>query len=362
MNPDGSDVRWLGSIGAVTGIKRSYVLPGGDSAMSCQLLAEPNQRPSAINIARTVKVCRGGSVVWRGKLAEPQQSSSGWSISAVGRGVLGANYVSRYTTWNADDPVNQAIARGLPWINPGLTGTSGLWLSQKEDDASQTITDFLNLLCTNGALTWYVDQSGTLRIIPIPTAPTRILVATDPAPRTVAADINSLFVRYQITADNSSSSSSSTAAATFGTVQAVNQASINAHGAMEAYADLSSAGVMSSAAAQAAGQAALGRYRAVSYAGPFTIRQGQLLTLGGSAIDIGAERGVPQVCQLMLVNGSYGAEVVPGPVSFPVGTYEYDDTAQTATVTPFQSVQSDLSSLLAAMFPAKPTTDTTSVG
>jgi hypothetical protein len=342
----------------VAGLKYAYTLPGGASSMSCTLLTEPNYRTSALNPARTVKIFRGGSCIWQGKLAEPQPSSTGWAISAVGIGTLGANYVSKYTTWNADDPINQAIARGLPWINPGLSGISGLWLSQKEDDASQTITDFLNLLCTNGALTWYVDQSGTLRIIPIPTVPTRLLVATDPAPRTITADINSIWVRYQITADNTSSTSSSTAAATYGTVNAVNQASVNAHGVMEAYADLSSVGVMSSSAAQAAGQAALAKYVRVSYSGPFAIRQGQWLNAGGSPIDIGAERGIPQVAQLQLVNGPYGGEVVPGPAFFPVGAFEYDDTAQTASVTPFASVAADLSSLLAAMFPAKPTTDT----
>jgi hypothetical protein len=357
MNPNGSDVRWLGSIGAVTGLKYAYTLPGGASSMSCQLLTEPNQRPSAINVARKVRVYRGGSCVWEGKLAEPQQSASGWSISAVGIGALGANFQAHYTTWNADDPINQAISRGLPWINPGMSGISGLWLSQKEDDASQKISDFLGLLCTNGALTWYVDQSRTLRIIPIPTAPTRILVATDPAPRTVAADVNALYVRYQATADNTSSSSPSTAAATYGTVLAVNQASIDAHGEMEDYADLSSAGVMSSAAAQAAGQSALSKYVRATYSGPFTIRQGQWLTLGGSPIDIGAERGIPQVVQLQLIQAGYGGEVVPGPITFPVGSWEYDDTAQTATVSPLQSIASDLSSLLAAMFPAKPATD-----
>jgi hypothetical protein len=358
MNPDGTDVRWLGSIGAVADLKYAYTLPGGASSMSCTLLAEPNQRPSAINIARTVKIYRGGSCVWRGKLAEPQTSTTGWSISAIGVGALGANFVSHYSTWSADDPINQAIGRGLPWINPGLAGTPGLWLSQKEDDASQSVTDFLTLLCTNGALTWYVDQSGTLRIIPIPTTPTRILVSTEPASRTVVADVNSLFVRYQATADNTSSSSSSTAAAAFGTVLAVNQASIDAHGVMEAYADLSSVGVMSSTTAQNAGKAALAKYVRATYAGPFTIRQGQWLNLGGAPIDIGAERGIPQVAQLMLTVGGYGGEVVPGTPTFPLGQWEYDDTAQTASVTPFQSIASDLSSLLAAMFPAKPTTDT----
>jgi hypothetical protein len=351
--PSGADARWLGSIGSVTSLKYSWTLPGGASAMSCLLQTEPNLRTVALNPGRLVRVYRGGSVIWSGKLAEPQPSPQGWQITAAGLGTLGANFMAHYTSWTADGPVNLAISRGLPWNNPGIGGTPGLWLSQKEDDASTTITDFLNAITGNGALTWYVDGTATLRVIPIPTAPTRLLIAADPAARTITADINTLWVRYQATADSTSGTTSTPA--TYGTVQAVNQASVNAHGAMEAYADLSSAGVMSSAAALAAGQAALAKYVRASYAGPFTIRQGQILTLGGSPVDIGAERGVPGVCQLLLVDGPYGGEVAPGPVTFPIGQYEYDDTAQTAQVTPFQSISSSLSSLLAAMFPAKST-------
>jgi hypothetical protein len=322
--------------------------------MSCLLQIEPVIRPRAVNIGRTVRIWRGGSCIWRGKLAEPQPGTDGWQISAVGDGALGATFQAHYTSWTADNPVNLAIARGLPWVNPGLSGIPGLWLSDQPDDASQKITDFLNLLCTNGAKTWYVDKSAALQIIPIPVTPTRLLVATVPVARTITADINTLWVRYQATADNSSSG----AAATFGVTDSVNQASVNIHGTMEDYQDLSSAGVMSQAGAQSVASAALAAYVRATYAGPFTIRQGQLLTMGGSPVDIGAERGVPAVCQLLLTDGAYGGEVVPGPVTFPVGSYEYDDTAQTAAVTPFQSVADSLSSLLAAMFPASSSSTT----
>ena len=356
---DGTDVRWLGSLGTVASLKYAYTLPGGASSMSCLLRTGQNSRPAALNPGRAIKIYRG-SCAWTGKLAEPQQSDGEWAISAVGTGALGANYVSHYTTWNADNPVNLAIGRGLPWINPGLAGTPGLWLAQQEDDASQTITDFLNLLCTNGALTWYVDRAGVLRIIPIPAVPTRLLVCTTPVSRTITADINSLWVRYQLTADSTSGSSS--AAATYGVTTATNPASIAAHGTMEAYQDLSSAGIIGATAAQQAASSALAAYQRATYAGPFTIRQGQLLTLGGSPVDIGAERGIPGVCQLLLTDSGLGGEVVAGPVFFPVGQYEYDDTAQTAAITPLQSIASDMSSLLAAMFPATPTSTATTGG
>ena len=65
-------------------------------------------------------------------------------------------------------------------------------------------------------MTWYVDQHNVLRIIPIPTVPTRLLIATKPQARTVAADINGLWLRYQITSDQTGTSSGTAAAATSG--------------------------------------------------------------------------------------------------------------------------------------------------
>lgn len=319
--------------------------------MSCLLQVEPNLRSSALNPGRLVKVVRGGSVIWRGKLSEPVPSADGWQVSAIGVGALGNNFQAHFTSWTADNPINLAIARGLPWINPGLSGISGLWLSQQQDDASMTVTDFLNLLVTNGALTWYIDGQNVLRIIPIPTVPTRILIATDPQARTVAADINSLWVRYQITGDQTGDSSGDAAAATYGTVEATNAASQAVHGVMESYEDLSSAGTISSSAAQQAGASVLAAYQRATYSGPFNIRQGQLLTMGGTPIDIGAERGIPQVASIVLTNTGSGGEVIAGQPTTPIGAYEYDDDAQTAAVTPLQSTASDLSSLLAAMFP-----------
>ena len=120
-------------------------------------------------------------------------------------------------------------------------------------------------------------------------------------------------MRYQATADNADTG----AAATYGVVSATNAASIAAHQAMESYQDLSSANVLGSSAATAAAQAVLAAYVRATYAGPFTVRQGQLLTMGGSPVDIGAERGVPGVCQLFLIDGPYGGEVIAGPVTFP---------------------------------------------
>jgi hypothetical protein len=59
---------------------------------------------------------------------------------------------------------------------------------------------------------------------------------------------------------------------------------------------------------------------------------------------------------VLLTDYGYGGEVSAAPVQFIVGAYEYDDVAQTAAVTPFQSLNLSMSGLLgvaAMMGPTK---------
>ena len=190
--------------------------------MSCLLQTEPNTRPSALNPGRTVKIYRGGGAIWAGKLAEPQPGSDGWAITRPGVGTLGANYSAHYTTWNADNPINLAIGRGLPWINSGpRRGSPGCGCRRRKTTPRKRLQIF-STFCARTARspgTW--TGPGSLRIIPIPTVPTRLLVATTPAARTITADVNRLYVRYQATADNADTG----AAATYGVVSASNAAS-----------------------------------------------------------------------------------------------------------------------------------------
>jgi hypothetical protein len=352
--PGMTNPRWLGRIGHVANLKYSFTCPGGASALTALLQVEADFRTDALNPGRIVQVFRGSAVVWEGKMDEATPSADGWTISAHGAGSYGNDFAAYYTTWNANDAVNQAIARGMRWTNPGIS-ESQAFLGQQEDPASQQITDHMNLICTSGGQSWYVTTTqygNILSVAPLPTVPTRMIIATTPVSRTIAADYNTLWTRYQLTADpTSQTSGSSTAAATYGTAESTVPASIAAHQPMEGYYDLSSAGVVGSAAAIAAGNNVLAQYIRANFAGPFTVSYGQYLTMGGYPVDLGAENGMA-VAQLVLTDYGYGGEVVPGPISFLVGEFEYDDTAQTASITPFQNVDSDLSSLLSAIYPS----------
>jgi hypothetical protein len=342
---DGSAPRWLGTLGHVTGLTYSFACPGGCDQLSCTLEVPARFRTDALNPGRIVQVVRGASIVWDGKLDEPTPGAGGWTVTAHGSGTFGTDFMARYTTdWATtmpDQAINDAIGRGLRWVNNGVNGTSGIFLGQRADSASMTITDLLNLCCTNGALTWYIScrpRGNVLKLMALPTVPNRILVSSTPVARTLGGDYNTIWLRYESDADKN-------VPAVYHDVSATEPASIAAHGPMEAFEDLSSVGVQTSGAATLVGTNILKRYQRASFAGPFTVSPGQLLTTGGTPVDLGCEQA-GGVCRLMLTDYGYGGEISPAPVQFIVGGYSYDDDAQVATVTPFQAFRTDFAAML----------------
>lgn len=325
-------------------------MPGGANSMQCTLQVDARFRTDALNPGRLVRIIRGGSIVWAGKLLEPQPNSdnTGWTVTGQGAGTFGANYAAYYPgNWNAagstpDDMINLAIGRGLAWTNPGINGVTGLYTNQQVDSAQQLISDLLNLVTQNGGLTWYVTNrhdGNHLSMFPIPTVPTRILSQTTPVGRTLGGDYNRVWLRYQVSADGAKK-------AVFDTTFSENAASEAQYGQLEAFTDLSSGGQMSQGLAQFAGAGILAKYQRASWGSPFTIQQGQLRTIGGQPVDLGMEQAAG-VYQLVLTDYAYGGEVTAGAgVSFPVGGYAYAEETQTATVTPFQSLFTNFASLM----------------
>ena len=339
-HPDLTHPRWLGALGHVSKLTYSYSCPGGADQMSCVLQVPPTYRTDAMDPGRVVRIYRGGSCVWDGKLNEPTPDVPGWTITAHGAGTFGSDFVAYYTTWNLNDAVNQAITRGLRWTNPGIGGG---WLSQQVDSGSQTVTDHLNMITVQSAQVWQVDRNNALQVTAIPNVVNRLLVSTDPVPRTIANDITTVWLKYTASDDGQGNT-------TYGLTDSFDQADINMHGPTEVYADLSNAGVMSSGAAQTVGNNFLARYQRAAFAGPYTVRYGQLLTTGGTPIDLGTERA-GTVCRLLVTDAPFGGEVPTGVIEFTVGAYSYDDDAQVAQITPMQSARSDFSSLLSLISP-----------
>jgi hypothetical protein len=370
--PDGvSSPRLLGQLGSISGLQYGWAWPGGGSSMTCNLLREPGPIFDAIKLGRIVKIMRGGGVLWEGSMQSPVPSSSGWTLTAQGNGTYGDNYSAIYTTWDQNDAVNQAISRGLRWANPGIAAT-GLYLGQQEDSGSQQITAFMSNLVTYGAYTWGVDQYGNLSVYPLPVppfTPDRIIVAQAPAARTITADVNTVWLNYQVTADpttttdsSGTDTTSSTTAATNALTSVSNTADQAEHGTFEQYADLSSATTIATAgAAQAIGNSLLSQYQMANYSQPFTVMPGQLLTMGGVPVDLGTEKD-QHVYQVWIFDGSYGGEIIPGLPCFVGGAVTFNDDTQSLQITPFQSVAADFSSLVTAVVDQNtpPPTTTTS--
>lgn len=400
------DPKWLGEIGHVSQVDYTYSIPGGPDQFVCTLAVEPNYRTEALNPGRIITCHRGAACVWEGQLIEPQANATGWQLQANGVGNYGTNFGAWWQNnagntktsngWFADGPIDFAIARGLRWTNYGIGSPAGIYLGPVQDPGSLTITDFLNLLCTGGGLTWELTQPAgsatmppapwVINVYPLPTdvsgnplvngsatipaafaakwhrtdtrvagtrnPPDLYLVNTSPVTRTINDDINTVIVYYEITADNTATSSATATAATYGTTFATNPGSVAAHGRLEYYVDVSNAGAMTKAAAAAIGQNILNQYIRANFANSFTVQPGQLLNVGGVPVDLGCNWNGAMVT-VQVVNEAYGGEVAQAPITFLIGEYEYTDATQTALVTPYQNARTDISSVIAQLYPGK---------
>jgi|SRR5215831_340750 len=341
----------LSTLAHVSPPRYSWAIPGGCAQLSATLFKPPRWRHEAIRNGRQLAAIRGGSVVWSGWLDEPQPTDSGWQLQAHGAGGEAVNYRAIYSApWASSSPndvVDQAITRGLDWIRvTDISGVSGLWIGQAPDSASSNVGDVLSTVCHKGGLTWEVRTlagGNYLYVFALPTVANRLLVATGAVPTTVTDGADVIYLRYQATWDTTKTP------ATYATTSVLNQPMIDATGRREDYADLSSAGTMSSGSAQTVGNNVLKRFTRAAFTEPFVAGAADLLNMGGSPVDPGVfyADGLPMVCKLLFADFAYGGEIAYGSPTFLVGSYEWDDAALVATITPFESIRHDFSTLLA---------------
>lgn len=404
--PKPHNPKYLGQIGHVGGINYTYSIPGGPDQLTCVLEVEPNYRTDALNPGRIVTAHRGGSCIWEGQLTEPQPSPTGWTLTANGVGTYGTNFGAWWDQtgvgnagWTADAPVDFAIARGLRWSNRGIGDPSGIWAGPVQNPGSMTVTDFMNLLATGGSLFWELTQPAgasswppapwELTVYDMPTdqngnplvagpttktqtnlliggkwkrtdlltssgrrPPDLLLVNTSPLARTIVADYNTIILYYQVTPDKTATSTATAVAATYANTFVDIPASVAAHGRMEYYLDISNAGAMTTAAAQAVGLNVLTKYIRANFSNTFSVMPGQLLNPGGVPVDLGLNWN-GAVVTVQGVNAAQGGEVGLSPLTFVIGQYVFDDDTQTATVTPYQNALTDMDSVVSALYPGQ---------
>jgi hypothetical protein len=398
--------RYLGQIGHVSAINYTYSIPGGPDQLTCQLEVEPWFRTDALNPGRVVTAHRGCSCIWEGQLTEPQPAATGWTLTCNGVGTYGTNFgawwdqnLLKGAGWTPDAPIDLAISRGLRWVNRGVGNPAGIYTGPVQDPGSLTVTDFLNLLCTGGSLIWELAQPAgasswppspwEVQVHAMPTdvsgnplqagpqakmqteilsggkwkrvdltisgarrPPDLFLVNTSPVARSIVADVNTVIIYYQATPDKTATSTKAAVAATYNTTFADAPGSVAAHGRMEYYLDVTNAGAMTKAAAQAIGSNILSKYIRANFASAFSVMPGQLLNAGGFPVDLGLNWGGAMVT-VQGMNEAYGGEVGLAPMTFMIGQYAYDDDTQTAQVTPYQNVMTDMASVVAALYPGK---------
>lgn len=401
--PELANPKWLGQIGHVAALDYTYAIPGGPDQLTCLLQVEPNYRTDAINPGRIVTAHRGGSCIWEGVLTEPTPGVDGWALTANGCGTYGTNFgawwqVDVPNSWSVDGPIDLAIGRGLRWKSLGLNGTNA-YTGPVQDPGSMTITDFMNLLCTGGALSWQLVQPPSassfppgpwiIDLFPLPTdtsgnpiesapstqlssqlftfnrwsrsdlsstlsrrPPDLYVINTNPVGRTITADINTVIVYYQVTADTTATSTDTAVAATYNTAFSDIPASVSMHGRLEYYIDVTSAGVMTQPQAAAIATNVLSKYVRANFSSSFTVQPGQLLNVGGFPVDLGCNWG-GYMASVQVENAPAGGEVGFAPITFQIGEYEFNDDSQTATVTPYQNARADISSVIAQLYPGK---------
>jgi hypothetical protein len=393
--PPTAGKRYLSELGQVSGITMSDTLPGGNEAMSCNLAVPSSFRHEALDPGRRVFATRGGLIIWEGILSEPQPGVNTWQISADGTGTEGNNYKLR---WGMPYPGSQPTARsgqgvpsapsgtlfcdvlpniwyaqdrGLPWCfdysDPNVPIT---WINQADqnsaapDPASLSVTEYCNEAAAwNGSqntpmtsMTWRVTRIGDylwLQWLPVPMSPpTRLLVTTDPAVRTLAGYVNRLWTAFMFQAQGSKKTPVKQL------VTSYVPGSESKHGRREEYWDITGAGAMSSAQAQAYSDNVLNRYTATSWSNSFKVPHGQYLTIGGSPVDLACERA-GEVVRVVLLDGPYGGEVNPTQaIVFTAGRVQYTEDDDSIEVTPFLSWKNDWSSVLQQLAPKGPVVGT----
>jgi hypothetical protein len=395
--PEPRNAQWMGQIGHVSGLQMEWSKPGGPTSLQFNLTCPPNFRVTGMDCGRRVQAFRGGSCIWDGIMEEPQASATGWTMTADGTGVEGANYSAYYSHWTADEPINRAIGRGLRWRNDGVgspPGLFGLNSANAQDPSSLTVQDFANLLCTSGSLYWSIEpplsagipaEPWVIRFREFPTdisgnplsagvraaeqyniqewqridlkaklnrvPPDLYIVNLSPTSRTLNGTYNTLACRYQATPDiPGTSAHPSGIPATYNTVFVDQPGAVAEQGRVEYFLDMTSNGVMTSAQVVQVAHNILNRYIRLSFFTAYTVQPGQLINNGGVPVDLACDWS-GKMATVLVENAPVGGDVTMDPLTFFIADYVYDDDSQTATITPYQSAGKDIQSLIAAMYP-----------
>lgn len=334
----GGDRIWLDQLGIVAGVEYDTTYPGGDAEASWQITLDPGFQHRAVLYGRKVGIALGGSAIWHGYLDNPQRGTS-WQMTAIGIAALGQNYRAvAATSGNAlalNEVVDAAITRGLPWVRSGSLPTlSGAFVPS----ATLSIAEALDQVAAGQSTEtyWAVDTNGVLTMTAAPTTASYVLYATAPGGgRNLSGFATDVYVQYQSATGVMSTDLRSAASRPFGR--------------FEAYSDQTGLQLIPSTQADALGDGFLARNGArLKFTNDFVVTPGQLVTLGGQAVDLAAVRA-GFLANVIFTDPDSAGEVTLGAIPQVLfGAARYDADADNLTLTPVYAAQDSLQALLGA--------------
>lgn len=328
---------WLSTIGPWADLTWSTVADGGCGQASWNMQLPRGYTHPALRRGSVVQVKAGSMPLFRGVLAEPDDSEDGWSLHADGLYTLGDGFLcldgSLNTTSVPNTAVDQAIARGLPWTRPTSISASAFAVSDTTAELNY-LGDLLDAYAQSVSQRWGVDEFGALFLRTDPTTPTWHMTPGSGefglADDDYASDI---FLRYYNTTYQPATVrvNDATAASQFGT--------------KEVAVDGSNYGAISAAQATANAQGLLARGVArLGWTNTVSPSRWQITTPGGTP----AYLPLVKAGQMVRLHGVRNQQGQPLPyVDFVIGEATYNATDDSVTLAPVGMVARTLSDVLA---------------
>lgn len=325
--PDGGGRIWLDNVGIVQGVRFS-TSQNGDLAASWQMILPDRRDHSAFTPGRRVLIPAGADY-WRGTLNNPRGGAV-WEFTADGWAHLPQNYTAVAPTsgnaWNLDEVTDAMISRAgayLPWTRPAALPTT----QGQQGSGAATVAQVLSDVTDAENRLWHVSRGGQVTAGARPTAVAYLLLADDTAGgRSVGGFVTDVHVTYQDTADYA--------------IKTLTRSitTPRRYGRFEQPLDVTDRGAITTAKAQALGDNYLARRGPrLAFTNAFTVSPGQLLSPGGTAVDLSVVQATDGVVKILLTDpDSAGGELTYQATSLIMGETEFDEDAGLLTITPLE--------------------------
>jgi hypothetical protein len=333
--PGSGDRVYLDSLGVIRGLRFSTTI-NGDWAASWQAALDPRLDHRALQPGRQISIPITPSQAWQGTLDTPHADTV-WEFTATGTAQLLDRWSAIDSTTanalNLNQVTDEAITRGLN----ATRGTLPSLPAGSQPSGSLTLAAAYTQVTSGLNQWWNISRTNKITAATLPTTLTYLLKAQDKAGgRTADGFVTDVTVVYLN-------------AATYkpDVLQRSNTAARNKYGRYEQFLDLTPDGPLTTAQAQTRGD----NYLTVNaprlkFTGAFLVARGQLLTPGGTAVDLATVQS-GALTQVMLTDPDTAAgELALGPVQIVAGQTEYDVDADQLAYTPLDYSPQGLAALV----------------